>query len=89
MAATFGSLRILRRRAVEAESGFSCSELYRRVSRGLWPRPVSLGARAVGWPEGEVALMNAARIAGKSEAEIRLLVSYIQAARAKAMSGAN
>ncbi len=49
--------------------GLSRSEIYRRVSIGDFPKPVSLGARAVGWVSGEVqawvkqqiAVRNAAR----------------------------
>lgn len=36
--------------------------------------PVNLGGRSVGWPEREVAAINAALIAGKSESEIKELV---------------
>lgn len=46
-----------------------------------WPRPVRLGERAVGWPASEVAALNAARIAGKTDQEIRALVVKLEAAR--------
>lgn len=72
---------ILRRKQVEAESGYSRSTIYLRISQGLFTRPVSLGARAVGWPAGEVAAINAARIAGKPDPEIRALVSRLETAR--------
>lgn len=75
------ALKILRRNQVEAETGYSRSTIYLRISQGLWPRPVSLGARAVGWPAGEVAALNAARIAGKPDIEIRALVGRLEAAR--------
>jgi prophage regulatory protein len=42
---------------------------------------VKLGARAVGWPAREVAAINAARIAGRSDDEIRVLVTKLEAAR--------
>ena len=80
------ALTILRRRQVEAETGYSRSTIYLRISQGLWPRPVSLGARAVGWPAGEVTALNAARIASKSDADIRALVVRLQAARSAAMA---
>jgi prophage regulatory protein len=35
----------------------------------------------VGWPAHEVAALNAARIAGKADAEIRALVTHLEAAR--------
>jgi prophage regulatory protein len=72
---------ILRMPAVKSESGLSRSTIYLRVSQGLWTKPVSLGARAVGWPSDEVDVLNAARIAGKSDDEIRELVSKLEAAR--------
>ncbi len=75
---------ILRRRQVQAESGYSRSTIYLRISQGLWPKPVSLGPRAVGWPAGEVAALNAARIAGRTEGDIRALVARLQAARTNA-----
>ena len=72
---------IVRRRQVEAATGYSRSTIYLRISQGLWPKPVGLGARAVGWPESEVAAINAARIAGKSDDEIRDLVTKLHAER--------
>jgi prophage regulatory protein len=72
---------IYRLPAVKLESGLSRSTIYLRISQGLWTTPVSLGARAVGWPAGEVAALNAARIAGKSDQEIRALVVRLEAAR--------
>src|SRR4051812_31631221 len=38
-------LTILRLPAVKAQTGYSRSTIYLRVSQGLWPRPVSLGPR--------------------------------------------
>lgn len=75
---------ILRRRQVEAESGYSRSTIYLRMSQGLWPKPISLGPRAVGWPAREVAALNEARIAGKSEDALRALVQKLVSARGEA-----
>lgn len=72
------SQRILRLPAVKSESGLSRSSVYLRITQGLWTKPVSLGARAVGWPASEVAALNAARIAGKSNHEIRQLVRQLE-----------
>jgi prophage regulatory protein len=76
-----GLLTILRRRQVESASGYSRSTIYLRITQGLWPKPVSIGPRAVGWPANEVDALNAARIAGKGEHEIRSLVTRLEAAR--------
>ena len=72
---------ILRLPAVKSDSGLSRSTIYLRISEGLWTKPVSLGPRAVGWPSDEVAALNAARIAGKTDDEIRTLVAKMESAR--------
>ena len=72
---------IYRLPAVKSESGLSRSTIYLRITQGLWTKPVSLGARAVGWPQGEVAAINAARISGKTNEEIRALVLKLQMER--------
>ncbi|MBU0657165.1 MAG: AlpA family phage regulatory protein [Gammaproteobacteria bacterium] len=72
---------ILRIPAVKNESGLSRSTLYLRIKDGLWTKPVSLGARAVGWPSDEVEAINAARISGKSNEEIRTLVLKLETDR--------
>ena len=71
--------------SVKADSGLSRSTIYLLISRGLWPRPVRLGARAVGWPSVEVASMIAARIAGKTDAEIRCIVTALEVSRKSAV----
>ena len=72
---------ILRLPAVKAATGLSRSTLYLRIVPGVFTHPVSLGGRAVGWPANEVAALNAARIAGKPDAEIRALVAQLETAR--------
>ncbi|MFQ5443483.1 MAG: helix-turn-helix transcriptional regulator [Nitrospinales bacterium] len=46
--------RILRLPAVMARTGLSRSTIYLRVSQDTFPKPVSLGGRAVGWVEAEI-----------------------------------
>jgi prophage regulatory protein len=48
------SKRVLRRKAVEAKTGHSTSTIYEKMAAGEFPRPIKLGARAVGWIEEEV-----------------------------------
>lgn len=45
---------ILRLPAVKQSTGLSRSTIYQRVADGSFPKPVSLGDRAVGWLEHEV-----------------------------------
>ena len=72
---------ILRLPVVLRERGRSRSAHYLDIQNGLFTRPVAIGLRAVGWPEHEVASLNAARIAGKGDDEIRALVVRLEAAR--------
>ena len=46
--------RIIRFHQVQARTGLSRSTIYRRLAGGSFPKPLSLGARAVGWIESEV-----------------------------------
>ncbi len=81
--------KILRLPEVKQTTGHSRSTLYLRISQGLWTKPVSLGARSVGWPLSEVNTLIAARIAGQSDTEIRELVCSLQTARKNAMQEVN
>ena len=72
---------ILRLPAIKTSTGLSRSTIYLRIAQGVFTKPVSLGGRAVGWPANEVAALNAARIAGHSDAEIRNLVVRLETAR--------
>ena len=81
------SQTIFRLPAVKTESGYSRSTIYLRISQGLWTKQVSLGPRCVGWPAHEVAALNAARIAGKSDDEIRILVQELESARKSGTAG--
>ena len=45
---------ILRLPAVIARTGLSRSSVYLRISQGIFPKPISLGGRAVGWLESEI-----------------------------------
>ena len=51
---TRGPVRFLRLPEVLARTGLSRSTIYVRLDQGRFPRPVSLGGRAVGWIESEV-----------------------------------
>lgn len=60
-------ITILRRRQVEQRVGLQRSAIYERIAQGTFPRPVPLGARAVGWVASEIddwlqARVNEARV---------------------------
>ena len=56
-------LYILRRKQVEARTGLARSTIYHHIKAGTFPRPIPLGARAVGWLETDVNNWIAERIA--------------------------
>ncbi|WP_323634613.1 AlpA family transcriptional regulator [Pectobacterium polaris] len=46
--------RILRRPEVEAKTGFKRAHIYNLIKEGRFPKPISLGVRAVGWNSVEI-----------------------------------
>lgn len=75
-------MSILRMPAVKAETGHrSHASIYTAIKAGLFPKPVPIGQRSVGWPDTEVKAINQARIAGKTDAEIKALVDKLHADR--------
>ncbi|MFZ2737159.1 MAG: AlpA family phage regulatory protein [Burkholderiaceae bacterium] len=75
-------MSIFRMPTVKVETGHkSHASIYNAIKAGLFTKPVQIGQRSVGWPSDEVQAINAARIAGKSEAQIRELVKVLHAKR--------
>lgn len=46
--------RVLRRTEVEARTGFKRAHIYKLMKVGLFPKPMRLGVRAVGWDSVEI-----------------------------------
>ena len=72
---------ILRLPQVKAKTGLGRTTIYSQEASGVFPRSVSLAARAKGWVAREVYAVLDARIAGASEDEIKALVKTLVAAR--------
>ena len=53
---------ILRRKQVEDRISLSRSTIYLNIKNGTFPKPIKLGARAVGWLESEIEKWLADRI---------------------------
>lgn len=69
------------------EAGYrSHASIYGLIRVGLWPQPVKIGERSSGWPSDEVLAINAARIAGQSDEQIRELVKQLHAKRAEKLA---
>ena len=49
-----GFYTILRRKTVQSRTGLSRSSIYLGISKGTFPKPINLGARAVGWLESDI-----------------------------------
>jgi len=47
--------KVMRMSAVMVTVGYSKSHLYELISRGEFPRPIKLGARAAGWLSGDIS----------------------------------
>lgn len=76
-------MAILRKPQTKAEMGYrSDTSLTNAIKAGLLTKPVPIGPRALGWPDDEIRTINAARIAGKTDNEIRALVEHLQGLRA-------
>jgi len=65
------ALTILRRKQVEARTGLSRSSIYARLRHNpkrpgdfdpTFPKPISVGAKAVGWIEAEIDAWLAAQV---------------------------
>lgn len=75
-------MSILRMSEVKAETGHrSHASIYAAIKSGLFTSGVAIGQRSRGWPSNEVKAINAARIAGKTDDEIRELVQSLHAKR--------
>jgi prophage regulatory protein len=75
-------MAIWRMPAVLAEKGnASHATVYCEIHDGLFTVPVTIGQRAVGWPDHEVKAINAARIRGDTDDQIRALVNKLHNAR--------
>jgi prophage regulatory protein len=57
------------------------ASVYNAIRDGLFTKGVAIGQRAKGWPDYEVKAIAAARIAGKTDTEIRELVKVLHAKR--------
>lgn len=78
--------RLIKLPEVTGATAQRTTALYARIKAGTFPPSIKLTSRSVAWVEDEVAAVNAARIAGKSDAEIRALVCLLVAARTSVLT---
>ena len=75
---------MLRFKAVTQATGYPRGTVYEHIKRGTFPKPVAMGMRTAAWPRYEVEKIVQARIAGKSDDEIRALVYQLMERRKQA-----
>ena len=79
-------MAIWRIETCKIEAGYkSHASIYKLIRKGLWTKPVRLGMRSVGWPEAEVHAICQARIAGKTDDDLRKLVVELHLRRLDAL----
>lgn len=71
------NLKVIRKPEACELSGLSNTGLFNQTKAGVFPPPISLGARTVGFIAHEVQIVLAARSIGKSEIEIKGIVQSL------------
>ncbi|MBT9611914.1 MAG: AlpA family phage regulatory protein [Burkholderiales bacterium] len=74
-------MRCVRLPEVISLLGLSRSSIYLQISDGLFPPPIHMSARCSAWPMHEVQRIILARVAQKTESEVREIVREIIKAR--------
>ncbi|SOD17694.1 helix-turn-helix transcriptional regulator [Nitrosomonas ureae] len=69
------NLKLIRIKEVIEISGLKRSTLFVYINQGTFPSQIKLGKRCSAWIENEVLEVNFARIAEKTEQEIKELVA--------------
>jgi len=72
---------LIRLKKVESKTGLKKSMVYNLMDQGQFPKSVRIGERAVAWIESDIDAINAARMASKSDDEIRKLVETLTTKR--------
>jgi prophage regulatory protein len=71
------NLKVIRKPEACNLAGLSNTTLFEQTRAGIFPPPISIGARAVGFIEHEIQVVLAARSIGKSNEEIRSIVTAL------------
>lgn len=66
---------------VERLTGLYRSTVYARMADGLFPSSIPLGGARIGWLVREIQAVNQARIAGKTDDQIRELIVRLETER--------
>ena len=72
-----------RAREAQDHTALARSTFYAYIAKGLLPPAIKVGDRASAWLVSEVVAVNKARILGKTNEEIKTLVSSLVEARSR------
>ena len=67
--------KLIRIKEVMEISGLKRSTIYNYISLGIFPSQIKLGERCAAWLESEISEVNFARIAEKTEQQIKDLIA--------------
>lgn len=74
-------MQIIKKPHVLSQIAISNTKLYDQIKKGLMPSPIKLGSHSVGWAKHEVDALVAARIAGKTDDDVKVIVTKLEALR--------
>ena len=74
-------IQMLRKPDVLKRTARGHASHYSDITNGLMTEPVRIGSQSVAWPDYEIEAITRARIAGKTDDEIRSLVRDLHARR--------
>mgnify|MGYP003385452832 FL=1 len=77
-------IQLIKKSGVLGRTGYSSSTLYNRINEGTFCPPIALGARGVAYVEYEVQAVLRAMVAGKTKAELQILVQSLIKQRSEA-----
>ena len=66
---TAQNLRLIRRKEVQAKTGFGASSIYAEMAKGNFPKAIQISERRVAWLESEIDLWISERIASRTSIE--------------------
>jgi len=59
----------IRRKALEAKLGLSCSTIYAMMAANKFPRPIKIGRRAVGWRNSDIQAWVRSKVGAANEVD--------------------
>lgn len=65
-------VHLLKRRQVGEITTLSRASIYDMIKRGVFPKPIKIGERAVAWREADIIAWLDARMAAASDEEVAL-----------------